>query len=128
VEKELGMAQKIQVLLTCDLDEDDIEAVGTVTFGYEGTTYAFELCQEHLDEFNETIQPYVAAARRADAPRRGRRSSAGGDGGSGRRGAARGDRGELATIREWARSNGFKVSDRGRISTEVREAYEAASA
>ena len=31
-----------------------------------------------------------------------------------------------ARIREWARSNGYKVSDRGRISAEVVAAYEAA--
>jgi hypothetical protein len=29
-------------------------------------------------------------------------------------------------IREWARSNGHKVPDRGRIPSDVREAFEAA--
>jgi hypothetical protein len=29
-------------------------------------------------------------------------------------------------IRAWARDNGFKVPDRGRVSAEVREAYAAA--
>ncbi|MFD8888866.1 histone-like nucleoid-structuring protein Lsr2 [Streptomyces erythrochromogenes] len=32
-----------------------------------------------------------------------------------------------AQIREWAKENGHKVNERGRISTEVREAYEAAN-
>ena len=31
-----------------------------------------------------------------------------------------------ADIRAWARDNGFNVPDRGRVSSEVREAYAAA--
>jgi hypothetical protein len=31
-------------------------------------------------------------------------------------------------LREWARANGYKVSERGRIPGEVREAYTAAQA
>ena len=29
-------------------------------------------------------------------------------------------------IRDWARSNGYDVSDRGRVSAEIRQAFEAA--
>jgi hypothetical protein len=29
-------------------------------------------------------------------------------------------------MRDWARSNGYDVSDRGRVSAEVRKAFEAA--
>jgi hypothetical protein len=116
------MAQSIQVVLTCDLDEGEIEASETVTFGYDGSAYAFELCQKHLDEFNATMQGYIAAARKADQPGRRRRSSASNGSGSGRRS----DREDLAAIREWARKKGYKVSDRGRISAEIREAFEAA--
>jgi hypothetical protein len=29
-------------------------------------------------------------------------------------------------VREWAREHGYKVSDRGRISAEVQQAYAAA--
>lgn len=34
--------------------------------------------------------------------------------------------GDAGTIREWARANGWEVSDRGRVSAEIREAYVAA--
>ena len=34
---------------------------------------------------------------------------------------------DLGAVREWARSNGYKVSDRGRISAEVQEAYDKAN-
>ena len=64
-----------------------------------------------------TPQPYTTAARTP----RGRRSSS-------RRTTRRGaDNGRVAKIREWARANGHQVSDRGRISTAVQEAYHAAS-
>ena len=35
---------------------------------------------------------------------------------------------ELANIRSWATSNGYQVSQRGRISREIRDAYHAANA
>lgn len=111
------MAQKLQVLLTCDLDDDDVEAVETVTFGYDGTNYAFELCSDHLDEFNNMIQGYIASARRAEGPRR-RAATAGARSGTNRE--------DPGAVREWARGAGYEVSDRGRIPAEVREAYEAA--
>lgn len=116
------MAQKVQVLLTCDLDEDDVPAAETVTFGYDGVTYQFELCEEHRDEFANTMHGYIGAARRAK----------GGGGASGRSRAAapsapsRPARQDVSAIREWAREAGYEVSSRGRIPTEIREAYEAA--
>jgi hypothetical protein len=32
----------------------------------------------------------------------------------------------LADVREWARENGYQVSDRGRVAAEVMEAYQNA--
>jgi hypothetical protein len=29
-------------------------------------------------------------------------------------------------VRDWARANGFKVTDRGRVAREVQEAFDAA--
>lgn len=115
-----AVAQKVQVLLTCDLDEEEVEAAETVTFGYDGTNHEIELCATHLEEFNEWMQSYVAAGRRAGGSRRRRRAGAGANGTRASGGA------DLGAIREWARSNGFNVSDRGRISTEVRDAFDAA--
>ncbi len=109
------MAQKVQVLLTCDLDDDDTQAVETVTFGFDGYTYAFELCDAHLEEFNNVMQGYIASARRADGASRRPRAV-----------ASRPAREDLGAVREWGRENGFAISDRGRIPGEVRDAYEAA--
>jgi hypothetical protein len=115
------MAQKVQVVLTCDLDEDEVPAVQTVTFGYDGYSYAFELCEQHLEEFNEQMHGYIASARLADGPRR-RRASAASEGRP-RRSASEPPSGD---IRSWARGAGYEISDRGRIPADIRSAYEEA--
>lgn len=124
------MAQKVQVLITCDLDDEETEAAETVTFGHNGATYELEMCQQHLDEFNNWIGEYIAAARRVGTAARARRSASTAPATRRRppRRSRSGRAGDLGAIREWARANGYKVSDRGRISGAVREAYEAANA
>jgi hypothetical protein len=114
------VAQKVQILLTCDLDEEDVPAVETVNFSYDGISYAFELCEDHLEEFHNTMQGYISAARRADGASRRSRVAAS------TRSSGRVPKEDLGAVREWARANGYRVSDRGRIPGEVREAYAAA--
>ena len=114
------MAQKVQVVLTCDLDDEDTPAVDTVTFAYDGQTYEFELCSGHLDEFHKVMQGYVASARPAGARRRTTAHRAPARAG---RPAATAD---LAAVRQWARAQGYQVSDRGRVPATIREAFEAA--
>lgn len=114
------MAQKVEVVLTCDLDDGDTPAVDTVVFGYDGANYEFELCQAHLDDFHRVMKGFVGAARRAGSG--GRRTGAG----TSRTVRAAGNPSELAQVREWARNNGYEVSDRGRIPSQVREAFDKA--
>jgi hypothetical protein len=118
------MARKIQVLLTCDFDDDDAPAVETVVYTYDGVTYAFEACQAHLDEFAATMDGFVTHSRREAAGGRSRNGAPAAAAARPVRAAARED---LSSIREWARGKGFQVSDRGRIPAEIRHAYEAAS-
>ncbi|GAC1535284.1 MAG: Lsr2 family protein [Acidimicrobiales bacterium] len=115
------MAQKVEVVLTCDLDDNDTPAVDTVVFGYDGASYEFELCQSHLDKYHQVMQGFVGSARRAGNA--GRRSGANS---AGRGGRAAGNPSELAQVREWARNNGYEVNDRGRIPAQVREAFDNA--
>jgi hypothetical protein len=119
------VAQKVQVLLTCDLDEDDVEAVETVRFGNDGSTYEIEMCQQHLDEYHNWMQEYVAAARRVGGASRGRPRVTGTAAARPRRSPATGGKEDLGVVREWARANGFAISARGRIPATVREAYAA---
>jgi hypothetical protein len=112
------VAQKVEVVLTCDLDAQSTPAAETVQFAYGGQSYEFELCAVHLKEFHEVMQRFASAARpagrggdgRARAPHASRRASGP----------------ELAALRAWAQENGYAINERGRIPLHVRRAYESA--
>lgn len=106
------MAQRIQVLLVDDID--GTEAHETVTFGLDGVTYEIDLTDENASKLRDAMAPWVGNARRAG----GRKQ---------RRSANRASATNTTAVREWARANGFDVSDRGRISREVQEAYDKAN-
>ncbi|MDF1606175.1 Lsr2 family protein [Nocardioides sp. YIM 152315] len=107
------MAQKIHIVLEDDLDGS--EATETVSFGLDGTSYEIDLNDKNAAKLRDALAPYVGHGRKVGAaPRRGRKSAAANGGPSAKE------------IRDWARGNGFDVPDRGRVSTEVRSAYDAA--
>ena len=110
------MAQKVQILLVCDLHDGDVEGTETVSFAVDGAAYEIDVCDAHGAELRDAFAPYVGAARRAGrtatAARRGRPAKAGGR--------------DTAAIREWAKKNGQAVSERGRLSATVLAAYDAA--
>ncbi|MBD8704922.1 Lsr2 family protein [Frigoribacterium sp. CFBP 13712] len=110
------MAQKTLIQLVDDIDGTPIEDGGgrTVTFTLKGVTYEIDLCDAHIEELTKSFSPYVSAGRRA-----GRKSTTSTS-------SAKSDPAELKKIREWARANGHDVSDRGRVSATVRDAYNAA--
>jgi len=122
------VAQKVQVMLVCDLHEDEVEGVETVAFGLDGASYEIDACEEHASEIRDAMASFVGAARRAGrpspttGPKRASRSpksapaSAAGGGG----------KEHVQEVREWARQNGHTVSERGRLSGAVVAAYEAA--
>lgn len=112
------MATETITRLIDDLDGSAAER--TVNFSWDGRTYEIDLSKRNAAAFEKTMKPYVEAGRSTHTtsrPATRRR---------GNRGAAVGRRSDLATIREWARSNGLAVSDRGRIAVPIIEAYEAA--
>jgi hypothetical protein len=112
------MAQKVQVILVDDIDGG--VATETVSFSLDGSTYDIDLSAENATRLREAFAPYVGQARRAGRPSatRARRSTA----------AARPGNNDNAAIRAWAKENGRPVSERGRISGEIRDAYEQAHA
>ena len=108
------MAQRVQVLLVCDLHDDDTEGTETIRFSVDSAAYEIDLCGSHASAMRESFAPYVGAARRA-----GRVTT-----GAGRRKVATGV--DPAAVRAWAKSNGIKVSERGRVGADVIEQYTAA--
>lgn len=115
------MAQKIQVLLVDDLDGGT--ATETVSFGLDGSGYEIDLSADNANKLREALAPYVGHARRASrgTARPGTTTR------PARGGGARIDREQTQAIREWARKNGHKVSERGRIPSSIVEAYNSAN-
>ena len=118
------MAQRVQVLLVCDLHDEEVEGSETVAFGLDGSSYEIDVCEDHAAQLRDAFAPFVGAARRAGRAPAQRRPA--GSRGPGRTAASSGDKNKVSEIREWARSNGHTVSERGRIAQTVLDAYEAA--
>ena len=107
------MAQKVHIVLVDDLDGS--EATESVSFGLDGTSYEIDLNDKNAAKLRDTLAGYIGHARKVGAAsRRGRKAAARSSGPSARE------------IRDWARSSGYDVPDRGRVSAEVRQAFDAA--
>jgi hypothetical protein len=120
------VAQKVVVSLVDDLDES--EADETVEFGIDGTTYEIDLSDANAGKLRDSLADYIAHARRLSGRRRSSSRSAAAPASTPRRGGGRAsvDREQNQAIREWARKQGMTVSERGRIPSEVSEAYHKA--
>ena len=103
------MAQKVNIVLVDDLDGGPADE--TVAFGLDGRNYEIDLSEKHAGALREALSGYVGHARKVAA--------------SGRRSRSASSASSAGDIREWAREHGFEVSERGRISAEIREAYAA---
>ena len=107
------MAQKVQVILVDDMDGGSADE--TVSFSLDGVSYEIDLSTKNAATFRDSLAQYVGTARKVGG-RSGRGSARRRSGGDNR----------TAQIREWARSNGQKVNERGRIPATVIEAYDKA--
>ena len=118
------MAQQVNVKFVDDLDGSD--AAGTVSFAIDGRAYEIDLSDDNAARLRDSLASFVAAGRKS-----------GGSGAAGGRRAQKMtassgsrpqplDREQTAAIRAWARQNGHQVSDRGRISKTVVDAFQAA--
>ena len=108
------VAQKMQVLLTCDLEDGDKPGSQTMRFAVDGSSYEIDLCDKHAKQMRDALARYVASGRRVSQAGSRRLRSSGG-----------GDRERTQAIRAWARKKGIKVSERGRLSADIVAKYEA---
>ena len=106
------MAQQVSVTISCDICGSTKDAQ-THTISLDGQAREIDLCGKDgraLDKVASKYVPYARKVRRATAT--GRRTVS--------------DRQHSANVREWAKSKGYGVSDRGRIPASVEDEYEAA--
>lgn len=114
------MAKRHIVELVDDLDDGPADE--TVSFGIDGNHYDIDLSESNAAALRDVLANYVAHARRGSRSSSrtvasGRRSTRG----------TRTDREQTQAMREWARTNGFKVGEKGRIPAHIIEAYNAQS-
>ncbi|MFD9940385.1 Lsr2 family protein [Nonomuraea sp. NPDC059023] len=115
------MAKQIVETFVDDID-GTTDAAGTVTFSYKGKSYEIDLSAAHDKAFDESMAEWIEFAREVkgeSSARRGRRVAASGS-------SPALSREKSAEIRQWAKSHGLPVSERGRIASAVVEKYEAA--
>jgi nucleoid-associated protein Lsr2 len=115
MEGTLEMAQKVQVVLTDDID--GTEGVETASFSYNGIEYEIDLSAKNAEKFHKNMQFYADHGRRVGG--RPRRSSASRSGGG---------KSDSASVRAWAKEAGYDVPARGRIPRSVLTAYEESQA
>lgn len=105
------MAARIETTLIDDLD--GTEAAERLKFALDGTEYEIDLSQSNAEALRGSLAGYLSKARRA-----GGRKQPGAP-------AQRRDT-KTKQIREWAESQGMTVNTRGRLNSNVVEAYEKA--
>jgi hypothetical protein len=109
------MAKQTTVTITDDLDGST--NAKEVSFSLDRKTWVIDLSAKNRAALEKALKPYIAkATEQGRSNRRGKTSR------SSSRAKARTD---LAAVRQWAKSNGHKVSDRGRISADVLKAYDS---
>ena len=109
------MAKQTVVQVVDDLDGKPLKDAVTVRFGIDGKSYEFDTSAAHAKEFYKTLDKYVEVSRRATGTRATKSAA-----------ETKRPKEQTAAIRQWAIRNGYEVSDRGRIPTEIIEAFEAA--
>ena len=109
------MAQRTIVHLVDDVTGEDADE--TVAFALDGQPYEIDLSSDNAARLRDSLAEFVASARKPTGGSSGARPA--------RRGSAR-RANDTGDVRSWARENGFSISERGRIPSNVLDAYQAA--
>ena len=111
------MATVTRTYLVDDLDGTDAD-VETVRFGIDKHEYEIDLGAENAAKLRGKLERFVQAGHELRQSKRVVRKQQVISGAVSKE--------QTQAIRHWARENGFQVSERGRIPSTVREAFEAA--
>jgi hypothetical protein len=111
------VAQKVTVQLVDDVDGTTADS--TVEFALDGVSYQIDLSDENAAKLRDSLASFVANARKTGGRKKVASKSKSNT-------PSTADRERNQAIREWARSQGMQVSDRGRIPAEIVEAYDNA--
>jgi hypothetical protein len=119
------VVQKVLVQLVDDLDGTTPSDIETVLFALDGVSYEIDLGPKNASELRHALGEFVGSARRTGGRiKRGTASKTAVPDNTGTPGA----REQTKAVREWARSKGYELSDRGRIPANIVSAFEHAHA
>ncbi len=107
----ISMARVVVEQLVADIDGG--EAAETLKFSYRGVDYELELSEKNVAKMEKALDPYLSAARRVKGSRATSRRSTGATVGP-----------SSTDVREWAKSQGIPVSNRGRVAAAVLRQYQ----
>ena len=110
---EIQMTTLVDDLTGKPLEQDEAHRIH---FTVEGKSYRLDVDQAGADEFYAAIEKFTEVASKVSAAPARRASTT-----SRRAGNASGL--DLTKVRDWAREQGIKVAERGRMSSEVLDAY-----
>jgi hypothetical protein len=99
-----------RVILSDDLTGDELEDVETHVFMIDNVFYEVDFGKKSMETFEKAMGRFIKVARET------RRITA----------TAKGEATDAEKRRQWAKANGFEVSERGRLSEEINAAYEKA--
>jgi hypothetical protein len=103
------MARKVEVTLLDDLDGG--EADETVAFGLDGTRYEIDLSSANAKKLRDSLAKFIDAARRDKPGRQPVRGAV--------RKALPSAGPNTSDVREWAKAQGYDVSERGRVANDL---------
>lgn len=111
------MATVTRTYLVDDLDgsTDDVE---TVHFSLDKTDFEIDLSAGNAARLRENLERFIEAGHRIKESRRGVRKQVITTGAVSKE--------QTQAIRHWAKENGYQVSERGRIPSTIRAAFESA--
>ena len=116
------MARRIVHQLVDDLDGTLLDAGEgeTVLFSLDGVAYEIDLTNDNAAALRAALERYTDAGRTVSSARATSSTPS-----TGRKRRRSGQQ-DYSGVREWAKQNGYQVSERGRVPASVLEAYEAA--
>lgn len=92
----------------------EVKGVESRDFTRDRTHYVLDLCAADAKKFDAALTPFTAVGTKERVAARTRSR------------VRRQEGSDTAKIREWAKSHGLEVAERGRISEQVIDAYNAA--
>lgn len=113
------MASRTIVALIDDLDGG--EADETVSFALDGVEYDIDLSVNNANGLRKVLAEFIESGRRSSG-----RKNRGTPAVTRTKIDAGGDKAQNQAIRNWARNQGYSVSDRGRIPADLVEKFQEA--